>query len=107
MVVRRFDVFRNPSPTSSKNIPWFLVVQSDLLDAMDTCVVVPLARAQVARRAASERLNPLFKVEGADVVQLTQLVAAVPMNSLRKPVANLEPHREVILRAIDFLFSGI
>lgn len=107
MVARRFDVFRNPSPASSKNIPYFLVVQSDLLDGMDTCVVLPLARAQAARRAASERLNPLLRVEDADVVQLTQLLAAVPMNSLRKPVGNLDHQRDAIQRALDFLFSGI
>jgi len=107
MVVRRFDVFRNPSQTSSKAIPYLLVVQSDLLEGMDTCVVLPLARAQAARKAASERLNPLLRIEDGDLVQLTQLVAAVPMASLRKPVTNLEAHRDTILRAIDFLFSGI
>lgn len=107
MVARRFDVFRNPSPASSKNIPYFLVVQSDLLDGMDTCTVVPLAKAQVARRAASERLNPLFRIEDTDVVQFTQLIAAVPMNSLREPIGSLDAQRDAILRALDFLFSGI
>lgn len=107
MVVRRFDVFRNPSPASSKTIPYFLVVQSDLLDGMDTCVVLPLAKAAAARRAASERLNPLLCVEDIDVVQLTQLIAAVPIQSLRRPVTNLEVQHDAIERALDFLFSGI
>ena len=107
MVVRRFDVFRNPSPTSSKTIPYFLAVQSDLLDGMDTCVVLPLAKAEAARRAASERLNPLLRVEDREVVQLTQLIAAVPMTSLRKPVTNLESEYDAIQRALDFLFRGI
>ena len=107
MVVRRFDVFRNPSLASTKNIPYFLVVQSDLLDEMDTCVVVPLAKAQAAKRAASERLNPGFQIDGADVVQLTQLLAAVPMKSLRKYITNLETQRDAIVRALDLLFDGI
>lgn len=107
MVVRRFDVFRNPSAASSKALPYVVVVQSDLLDGMDTCVVLPLAKAQAARRAASERLNPVLQVEGAEVVQLTQLISVVPMSALRKPVANLEEQHGAIRRALDFLFSGI
>lgn len=107
MVVRRFDVFRNPSAASSKKIPYLLVVQSDLLDDMDTCAVVPLAKAQAARRAASERLNPMFEADGEGVVMLTQLIGAVPMGALRKPVGNFEAHHAEILRALDFLFSGI
>ena len=107
MVVRRFDIFRNPSLASAKAIPYFLVVQSDLLDEMDTCVVVPLAKAQAAKRAASERLNPEFQVESTSVVQLTQLIAAVPMNLLRKHVTNLDNQRDAIVRALDFLFDGI
>ena len=107
MVVRRFDVFRNPSSASSKKIPWLLAVQSDLLDDMDTCAVVPLAKAQVARRAASERLNPVFELGGEDVVMLTQLIGTVPMGALRKPVGSFDAHHAAILRALDFLSSGI
>jgi len=107
MVVRRFDVFRNPSTVSAKKMPYLLVVQSDLLQEMETCAVLPLARAQAAKASASERLNPEFEIENMPVVQLTQLIAAVPVSALRKHVANLEPQRDAILRALDFLFSGI
>ena len=107
MVVRRFDVFRNPSPASSKKVPYLLVVQSDLLDEMDTCVVVPLARAQAAKGSATARLNPEFEIENAPVVHLTQLIAAVPVGALRKHVVNLESRRDEIVHALDFLFGGI
>ena len=107
MVVRRFDVFRNPSLASMKKVPYFLVVQSELLDEMDTCVVLPLARKQAAKGSAAARLNPEFQVDNTCVVQLTQLIAAVPVSLLRKYVVNLEPQREAIVRAIDFLFDGI
>lgn len=107
MVVRRFDVFANPGRSSARTIPWLLVVQSDLLDAMDTCVVLPLATMAAARGAASERLNPILQVQGTTAVQLTQLIGSVPVQSLRQPVANLQEQQEPILRALDFLFSGI
>ncbi|HEX6834743.1 MAG TPA: CcdB family protein [Rudaea sp.] len=107
MVVKRFDVFRNPSQTSTKKIPYLLVVQSDLLEEMDTCVVLPLARAQAAKAAATARLNPEYQIENTPVVQLTQLIGAVPVGLLRKHVTNLEPQRDEIVRALDFLFGGI
>jgi toxin CcdB len=107
MVVRRFDVFRNPSTASAKKIPYVLVVQSDLLDEMETCVVLPLARSQAAKASATARLNPQFEIENTSVVQLTQLIAAVPVGALRKHVANLESERAAIVRALDFLFEGI
>ena len=107
MVVKRFDVFRNPNPGSTKKIPYLLVVQSDLLDEMDTCVVLPLAKTHAAKGAASARLNPEFQVENVPVVQLTQLIGTVPVGVLSKQVINLESHRDEIVRALDFLFGGI
>jgi hypothetical protein len=74
---------------------------------MDTCVVLPLAKGHAANMATSERLNPRFEIEGAPVVQLTQLVGVVPMRALRKYVTNIEAHRNTIVRALDFLFEGI
>ena len=107
MVVRRFDVFHNPSGVSAKKIPYLLVVQSDLLGEMETCVVLPLAKAQAAKAAASTRLNPQFEVDGTSVVLLTQLIGVVPVRTLRKHVVNLDAQRSVIVGALDFLFEGI
>lgn len=107
MVARRFDVFRNPSNVSAKKIPYFLVVQSDLLGDMDTCVVLPLAKAHAAQASASARLNPQFEIEGASVVLLTQLIGVIPMRALHKHVVNLDVQRSNIVRALDFLFEGI
>ena len=107
MVIRRFDVFRNPSAASAKKVPYLLVVQSDLLEEMDTCVVLPLAKSQAAKASVTARLNPEFQVENTSVVQLTQLIAAVPVGALRKHVANLASERAEIVRALDFLLEGI
>ena len=107
MVARRFDVFRNPSSASARTIPYLLVVQSDLLSDMETCAVLPLAKAQAARASAGEILNPMYEIENASVVQLTQLIGTVPVRALRKHVVNIEEHRGAIVRALDFLFEGI
>jgi toxin CcdB len=107
MVTQRFDVFRNPSATSAKFIPFLLVVQSDLLDELPTRVAVPLARANAIKGPSATMLNPEFDVEGIRVVMLTQQIAAVPVEVLRKRETNIETQRQIVLRALDFLFSGI
>ena len=46
MVIRRFDVLRNPSSASNKTFPYLLVVQSEFLHDLPTRAVVPLTRAR-------------------------------------------------------------
>ena len=65
MVMRRFDVFRNPSPRSSRTIPYLVLVQSELLDELPTQVVVPLVKGAALGGRAAARLNPSFDIEGA------------------------------------------
>lgn len=48
----QFDVCRNANPASSRDIPYLLEVQSDLLDVLATRVVVPLVQATEMGRAA-------------------------------------------------------
>jgi toxin CcdB len=107
MVTRRFDVFRNPSLTTAKHVPFLLVVQSELLAELPSRVVAPLARASAIKGPRAETLNPDFEIDSVRVVMLTQQLAAVPTALLRKQVANLESQRDTILHALDFLFSGI
>ena len=107
MVTRRFDVFRNPNTPAAKHIPFLMVVQSELLDELPTRVVVPLARANAIKGPSATMLNPGFEIDRTHVVMLTQQIAAVPQEILRKHETNLEAQRDTILRALDFLFSGI
>ena len=106
-MTQRFDVFRNPSAATAKFIPFLLVVQSDLLDDLPTRVAVPLAKASAIKGPAATMLNPELEVDGIRVVMLTQQIAAVPVEVLRKRETNFEAQRDTILRALDFLFSGI
>ena len=106
MVTRRFDVFRNPN-AAAKHIPFLLILQSELLAELPTRVVVPLARAIAIKGPSATMLNPEFEVGGVRVVMLTQQIAAVPLDVLRKHETSLEMQRDTILQALDFLFSGI
>ena len=82
-----------------------LDVQSDLLGGLNTRVVVPLI-PQGQAPVPARFLNPVFEVEGAPHVMVTQFLAAVPAGVLRDPVANLTPRADEVTRALDMLFQG-
>jgi len=101
----QFDVYRNPNPATRDIIPYLLDVQTDLLEPLTTRVVAPLVKAQVFR--AAQHLNPSFTIEGEQVIMSTAELAGVSRRALSEVVGNLRPHREAIIAALDFLFTGI
>ena len=101
----QFDVCLNPNPHSAAAIPYLLEVQSDLLESVNTRVVVPLALLS-ERGQPAKYLNPQFEIEGVQVVMVTEQIAGVPKRALGKNVLSLEVQRDQILDAIDFLFRG-
>ena len=80
----KFDVY----PGSLESDSLLLDVQADLLDALNTRMVVPLMAVGKAPIPA-KRLNPVFVIDGSEYVMVTQFMAAVPRAILRDPVANL------------------
>ena len=96
----RYDVSRNPDGPG-----YLLDVQSDLLEGLNTRVVVPLLPVNEAPSPA-ERLNPVFEIEGAVFVMTTQFFAAVPASILAAPVANLSDLSADITNALDMVFQG-
>jgi toxin CcdB len=98
--VARFDVHRITNIRG-----YFLDIQANFLGHLDTRVVIPLLLPDVAPRAAI-RLNPSFNVDDAEVVMMTEFMAAVPKSSLQPAIGNLAEYRDEIIAAIDFLLQG-
>ncbi|SCM79733.1 CcdB-like toxin protein [uncultured Pleomorphomonas sp.] len=96
----RFDVFQNPDGNG-----FLLDVQANLLDGLNTRVVVPLLPASSAPLPA-RRLNPIFDIEAEPHVMVTQFMAAVPVTLLKAPVASLAGHDVEIGNALDMVFVG-
>lgn len=96
----RYDVYVHPDGDG-----YLLDVQADLLSGLNTCVVVPLMLAKDAPKPA-DRLNPVFHIEGREVVMATQFMAAVPKSVLSMPVASLMGCDIEITNAIDMVFQG-
>ena len=102
----QFDVYTNPNPDTNQAVPYLLDVQSDLLEPLATRVVVPLVRHVVMPRPA-RYLNPVFEVRGERVVMSTPELAGVPIQALGEKVDALPEQRDAIMRALDFLISGV
>jgi toxin CcdB len=96
----RFDVFVNESGAG-----YLLDVQSDLLSGLNTRVVVPLLPTSSAPSPA-QRLNPVFIINGEELVMATQYLAAIPDGEVRSGVGSLAEQQDEISEALDMLFLG-
>lgn len=101
-----FDVYRHAGP-GSVDTPYLMDVQADLLDVLDTRMVVPLRRRdRLAIARVPPDLMPMFDIEGVAFVLEMPKLAAVPARLLKRRVCSLAEHRAQITAALDFLFQG-
>ncbi|MGB8818340.1 MAG: CcdB family protein [Rhizobiaceae bacterium] len=80
-------------------------VQSDLMDQLNTRIVVPLIPITKASKPM-QRLNPAFPIQDEEHVLQPQLLAAVLLSELQLPVSNIAVHHDEIRSALDMVFIG-
>jgi toxin CcdB len=98
------SVYMNAGESESY-APYLLDVQADVLDGLESRVMVPLVRvAEFGRRAG--RLHPVFTVCGEEVVMATHLLAAIRSSGLGRAVDALISQRNEIIGALDVLLVG-
>ena len=73
----QFTVYRNKNPRSRTTFPFLVNVQSDLLDELQTRVVIPLTRAAALTRKPVGHLMPTVQFEGEAYVLMTPQLAGV------------------------------
>ena len=102
----RFDVYRNSGPFASTT-PYLLDIQSQLLDGLDTRVVIPLRRLDKFPDVnLAKDLTPIFDIEGVTCILETPKLAAVPTRLLKSLVTSLSGQQSEISNALDRLFHG-
>lgn len=97
----RFDI--HPMPRHDRG--YLIDVQADLLDRLDTRVVVPLFREEDAPPPMAN-LNPIFEINGQRHIMMTQSIATLRRKDMGKPVLSLNDHHHMITSALDVLLSG-
>ena len=101
-----FRIYQNRSATSD-NYPFLVDVQSELLSALETRLVIPLLKSKEIGTKSIKNLNPKVTVGGTEYLCMTQQMAAVPKSILGNMVEMTEFSRSEILSSIDFLIAGI
>jgi toxin CcdB len=103
----QFDVYRNPSKTTKKYIPYLLDIQNPLLSDLSTRIVIPLGFKSALNNKAMDRLTPEVTYNGELLLALTPQMSSVPTSILKHPIGSLSHLRSEIINSLDFAVSGI
>ena len=102
----QFDVYTNPSQSAAHGIPYVVVVQSDLLDALATRMTIPLATVEFAEKSP-DKLCPVVTVNGQRLRALAHYTSPLPTRSLQQVVGNLGAQASTLIAAMDVVVSGV
>jgi toxin CcdB len=105
--VAQWDVYANPSARTRADLPYLVVVQSDLLASLSTRFVAPLARSRATVAGLPKSLAPVFEIAGEAVFLLPQEAGVIDQRLLRQPLASLRSEAHRIIDALDAVISGI
>jgi toxin CcdB len=104
--VAQFTVYRNKNARSKTLFPLLVDVQSDLLEDLQTRVVIPLSKVAALTRKPVSQLTPLIEFEESSYVLVTPQLAGVARSELGIAAGSVAQSRDVILAAMDFLLLG-
>ena len=102
----QFTVYRNENPRTKSTFPFVVDVQSDLLEQLQTRVVIPLTRTAGLAKKPLGHLTPALTFDGETYVLMTPQLAGVARSDLGAPAGSLAAERAAILAAMDFLLTG-
>jgi toxin CcdB len=103
----QFRVYENTNRATKQRVPYLLDIQSDLLDDLQTTVMIPLYVKSVIGKAAMTKLCPVLTIENNEFVALTSQLSSVERKVLGTEIGDFSNYRTEIIAAVDFLISGI
>jgi len=105
--MRQFDLYANPDKDTNKAYPYFVDVQNDLLDTLNSRLVIPLTPVTKTDKPYPDHLCPVLKIKGKEFALLTHQTTSISVSFLKKKEGSLAGFRGEIVSAIDFLITGI
>jgi len=103
----QFDVYDNPSARMRDVYPFVVDVQSDLLGALATRMVVPLAVTSLPASDLPRRLCPVFTVSGTPLMLVPFEAAPLDKRLLKAEITSIRERSYEIISAMDAVLSGI
>jgi toxin CcdB len=103
----QYDVYPNPSPRMRDIYPFVVDIQSDLLKALPTRMVVPLAVTELPSTSLPRRLCPVLEVQGQSLMLVPFEAAPLDKRHLKSKVTSVREYAHDIVAAMDAVLSGV
>jgi toxin CcdB len=87
-------------------MPFVIDVQSGLIDALPTRLVMPLSRVGASAARLPSNLCPPMEVADETLTLMPHLAAAIDKRLLRRPVLSMTHRAHEIGAALDAVVSG-
>lgn len=104
--MKQFDLYANTDTQTKKAYPFFVDVQTGLLDMLNSRVVIPLTEVEPDKDLPNN-ICPKFEIDGSQYYLLTHQITTVSRSFLKKNSGTVLLNRTEIINSIDFLISGI
>lgn len=98
----QFSVYKNENELTNKRVPYLLDIQNDLLDSLNTRVVIPLLKDVKDFKGLSKE----FIIDNTKVYLTPSQMGTVHISELKTRVCSLKESSEEIKNSIDFLIYG-
>lgn len=103
----QYDVYPNPSPRMRDVYPFVVDIQSDLLAALATRMVVPLAVTAMTRAELPHRLCPVFTLQGQHLMLVPFEAAPLDKRLLKARAGTVRERSHDVVAAMDSVMSGL
>jgi len=91
--MKQFSLYKNENKNSKGAYPYFIDVQNDLLDDLNSRLVIPLAAQKTLNNLNAKKLCPTIEIDAGVFVLLTHQMTTVPVSTLNNEVASLVHYR--------------
>lgn len=102
----QFAVYRNENSGSSEEFPFLVDVQAEVLEELDTRVVIPLGKAANLTGFPMRYLIPVLAFQGEPYLLLTPQLGGISRCELGPQAGSLADQERAISTALDFLLRG-
>ena len=103
----QFDIYENPSPRMRDVYPFVVDVQSNLLSALATRMVVPLAVTSLSAKDLPQRMCPIITFNNKPLMLVPFEAAPLDKRLLRIEIASVLERSYEIIAAMDSVLRGI
>ena len=105
-LMQQFDIYENTDSDTNQAYPYFIDIQTDLLEVLNSRVVIPLTKVRPDRHLPNN-ICPEVEINNEVFYLLTYQITTVSIAFLKNKQDSHALDRMDIINSVDFLLSGI